>query len=321
MTLLIIVLLFFLAVLLGLVALAVGYGTLKESPAFELKKRLRKLALKADERLPSDVTAEILREMTPLDRFLLKLRFIKVLEKLIDNAGLKIDVKVFILLMLVFAAAGFMLGLALRRAIIVPIILLFICGVLPLVFLRIKKNRRIQLFTEQFPNVLDMISRSLKAGHAISSAIQVVGNEMSEPVAGLFKTAYEEQTLGLSMKDSLAQMLERMQSMDLRLFVTAVNIHRDVGGNLSETLEKLAVTIRERIRIRRQVRVYTAQGRLSGYILAFLPIFMATFLYVTSPDYIGELVATKIGWYAVGFAITAQIVGFLLIRKLINIRI
>ncbi len=317
----IIVLLFFLAVLLGLITLYIGYAAIKASPAFELKKRLRNLALKADVRLPSDVTAEILQEMTPLDRFIYKFRLIRRLDKFLDNAGLKIDVKVFILLMLISSLAGLTLGIALGRGILPALVLLLIGGAAPLSYLKIKKSRRIQRFTEQFPNALDMISRSLKAGHAISSAIQMVGNEMSDPIAGLFKTAYEEQTLGLTMKDALAQMLERMRSVDLRLFVTAVNIHREVGGNLAETLEKLAETIRERIRIRRQVRVYTAQGRLSGYILAALPIFVATFLYFTAPDYIGELIAAKVGRYAIGIAIAGQIIGFLIIRKLINIRI
>ena len=111
-------------------------------------------------------------------------------------------------------------------------------------------------------------------------------------------------------------MLERMPSMDLRLFVTAVNVHREVGGNLADTLERLAQTIRERIRIRRQVRVYSAQGRLSGYILAALPIFVAIFLYFFIPDYIKELVAVKTGWYIIGAAVAAQIIGFFIMIKI-----
>jgi tight adherence protein B len=144
---------------------------------------------------------------------------------------------------------------------------------------------------------------------------------MPEPIGSLFKTAYDEQTLGLSMKDALSRLSDRIPSIDLHLFLAAVDIHREVGGNLTETLERLANTIRERIKLRRQVRVYTAQGRLTGYILAALPIFMALFLYVTSPDYIGELVVEKEGKYAIGFVIAGQIIGFLVIKKLINIKI
>jgi tight adherence protein B len=166
-----------------------------------------------------------------------------------------------------------------------------------------------------------MIARSLRAGHAISSAIQLVGTELDEPVGPLFKTAYEEQTLGLSMKDSLIQMLDRMPSVDLQLFVIAVNIHRDVGGNLSESVERLAHMIRERLKIRRQVRVYSAQARLSSIILLILPVFMAVFFYIFVPGYIEELVTSKAGNYGIAFAVIAQGLGFLVIRKIINIRI
>jgi tight adherence protein B len=145
--------------------------------------------------------------------------------------------------------------------------------------------------------------------------------EMADPVGPLFKTAYEEQTLGLSMKDSLAQMLDSMPSMDLQLFVTAVNIHRDVGGNLAESLERLASMIRARLKIRRQVRVYSAQARLSAIILLILPLFMAAFFYIFVPGYVEELLTSNSGKYGIVFAVIAQCLGFLVIRKIINIRI
>jgi len=315
MDILIIVGLFFMAILVGLVAIYMGYVAVRTSPAYELKRRLRKLAINADERLPSTLAVDILHEMSPVDRVLYKFGLIRSLDKLIDNAGLKIDVKLFGLYILIAASAGFTLGAIIGRGIIFSILLLIVGGVIPVIYLQVQKNKRIAKFTEEFPGALDMIARSLRAGHSISSAIQMVGNEMPEPISGLFKTAYEEQ------KDALSRLSERIPSMDLHLFLAAVDIHREVGGNLTETLERLANTIRERIRIRRQVRVYTAQGRLTGYILAALPIFMALFLFVTSPDYLGELVVEKEGKYAVAFVIAGQIVGFLVIRKLINIRI
>jgi tight adherence protein B len=166
-----------------------------------------------------------------------------------------------------------------------------------------------------------MISRSLKAGHSFAAAVQLVGNEMSDPVGVLFKTAYEEQSLGLSLSDAFAHMTTRMDSEDLRFFVTAINIYKEVGGNLSEYLERLAETIRERIKIRRQVRVYTAQGRLSGIILIFLPIVMALFFYYSSPGYIEELFTEKIGRYALTYAIVSQIIGILVIKRITNIKI
>lgn len=321
MTLPIITLIFFLAVLLILIALYMGYAAVKASPQFELRKRLKGLTPGEKERLPSDLTTEIMGETSASDKFVFRFAVVRKLDKLIDSAGSKLDVKIFILFICVAAVMGFIIGLSLGRGMLVAVALFLIAGSAPLFYLRIRKKMRLQKFTEQFPEALDMIARSLRAGHAFSTAVQLVGNEMSQPLAGLFKTVYEEQTLGLPLRDALSQMLERMPSMDLRLFVTAVNVHTEVGGNLADTLERLAQTIRERIRIRRQVRVYTAQGRLSGYILAALPIFMATFLYFFIPDYLLELVAEKTGWYIIGIAVAGEILGFLVIRKLIDIKI
>jgi tight adherence protein B len=321
MTLLIIAVLFFIAALLGLITLYMAYIAVKASPAFELKKRLRKLAVESHTAIPSDIRVEILVEMTPLDKFLYKFKPIRQLDGLIDKAGLKIDIKIFLLIILSSAAAGFLIGTLLNRGIIFSIILLFIAVPIPFIFLHYKRKQRIMRFTEQFANALDMIARSLRAGHSLASAIQMVGSEMSDPVAGLFMAVYEEQTYGLSLNDAFRHMIERMDTVDLRFFVTAVNIYREIGGNLSEILERLAQTIRERIKIRRQVRVYTAQARLSGYILAALPVFVAIFFYIIAPDYIGELWAAKIGRYFIAGAVTAQIIGFFIIRKIINIRI
>jgi tight adherence protein B len=321
MTLPLIIILYFLALLLGVIALILTYGAVKASPTYELKRRLRKLALTGDERLAEDIASEIVREMSPLDRQLYKIRFIQRLERMIDMAGMKIDVKVLMLLIVVFAVAFFGIGFAVRRGIILAIIFFFIGGACPLLYLSVKRRSRSTKFTEQFPNALDMIARSLRVGHSLSAAILMVGNEMSEPMSGLFKTAYEEQRLGLSVKDALGQMMERMPSADLQLFVTAVNVHREVGGNIAESLEKLGTIIRERLKIRRQVRVYSAQARLSGYILVAVPPLMALFFYVTTPGYMEELIQSPIGRYGIAYAVVSQIIGFLMIWKIINIRI
>lgn len=321
MTIPIIIALFFFAVALAIIAIYLGYTAIKESPFFAVRKRLRDLAVTSEDALPSDIRIEIIKEMLPIDRFLFKYKIFRNLNHLIEQAGLKIDIKLFLLIIILSIVAGFFVGFALQRGIIVPLVFMILGAYIPLLYLRIKKSKRIDAFTEQLPQALEMIARSLRAGHSLSSAIFIVGTESPEPSATLFKNVYEEQTLGLTLTDALARMLERMPSMDLRLFVTSVSIHREVGGNLAELLEKLAYTIRERLRIRRQIRVYTAQGRLSGYILAVLPIFMAFMIYIIAPDYIAELVNVKTGRYAIGLAVAAQVVGFIVIRRLINIKI
>ncbi len=316
-----IIILFFVAVMLAVIALVMTYGVVKESPSYELKKRLRRLAMKGDQRISEDLAGEIVREMSPLDRQLYKIGPVNRLEKMIDIAGLKVDVKIFMLIVIVAAVVFLGVGLALGRGLILAIIFFIIGAIAPFIYLSSKKKARLVKFTEQFPNALDMIARSLKVGHSLSSAILMVGNEMSDPVSTLFKTAYEEQTLGLTIKDALGQMLERMPSADLQLFVTAVNVHREVGGNIAESLERLAATIRERLKIRRQVRVYSAQARLSGYILVAVPPLMALFFYLTTPGYMEELVTTTVGKYGIVYAVISQVIGFLMIRKIINIRI
>jgi len=321
MILLIIAVLFFISALLVLITIYLSYAAVKTSPASELRKRLLNLALDAGGGIPADLRIEILQDMSPIDKVLYKFKIIRKLHASLDKAGLKIDVKVFLLVVLVFASLGFLLGVFLHRGIIPPLILMVIMTSIPFVFLKIQITKRVFLFTEQLATSLDMMSRSLKAGHSLAAAIQVVGHEMSDPIAGLFKSVYEEQAYGLSIKDALTNMTARMDTTDLRFFVTAVNIYREVGGNLSEILENLAKTIRERLKIRRQVRVYTAQARLSGYILGVLPIVTAIIFYLIAPDYIGELVEEKIGRMLIAAAVAAQIVGFIVIRRIIDIKI
>lgn len=316
-----IVFFFFTAVLLGLLFLYSLFVSVNRSSSYELKKRLRKLAVEGDQRMPSELAGEVLLEMTPFEKFLFKYPLFVSMDKLIDQAGIKSDIKRFLIIILMSGLAGFCAGLLLRRGFFPSVILMIIGLYAPFLYLMVKKHRRNLKFTEQFPAVLEMIARSLKSGHALSSAVQLVGLEMSDPAGTLFKTAYEEQTLGLSMKDSLAQMLGRMPSVDLQLFVTAVNIHRDIGGNLAESLERLAHMIRERLKIRRQVRVYSAQARLSSIILLILPIVMAVFFYIFVPGYIEELLTTNVGKYGIAFAVVGQCLGFLVIRKIVNIRI
>ena len=321
MTVLMVVVLFFIAAVMGLMTVYMSYAAISKSPASELKKRLRKIALETKEDFPADLKIEILIEMSPIDKSLYKFKQIRKLDALIDKAGLMTDIKMFSLIILISALNGFFIGAALQRGILPAVVFMIIGGWIPLHYLLFKKNKRILQFTEQFPGALDMISRSLKAGHSFAAAIQMVGNEMPDPIGGLFKTAYEEQSLGLSLQDAFAHMTERIESEDLGFFITAINLYKEIGGNLSEVLENLAHTIRERIKVRRQVRMYTVQGRLSGYILGIAPVVMALFFYYSTPGYIEELFNTTIGRYALVYAIISQIVGYLIIRRIVDIKI
>ncbi len=192
---------------------------------------------------------------------------------------------------------------------------------IPYVVVVIKMNRRIALFSEQFPDAIDMIVNALRAGFAMNGAIQMVAEESPEPVASEFRILFEEQKLGLDIRQALVNFSERMNTTDVPIFVTAVLIQRDTGGNLAEVLENIAYVIRDRYRILGEVRTFTAQGRLSGFILALLPLFMAGVLSILSPGYIEGMAEDQLGSVLISVAVVLQVVGFLWIRKIVNIKI
>ncbi|MDD2580843.1 MAG: type II secretion system F family protein [Desulfuromonadaceae bacterium] len=276
---------------------------------------------RSDQGMPEDLRSEIIRETPPLDRILAKLPFTRDLDRKLDYAGLKITTSLFLLIPIGLAVVVFTLTLLLTKSILIALAGAILVSLIPFGFLHFKIQQRLEKFTELFPDALTMVARSLRAGHSFTSAIQLVGQEVPDPVGGLFKTAYEQQLLGLRITETLQNLNERIESLDLRFFTTAVAINTDVGGNLAEILESLAQTIRERLKIRRQVKVYTAQGRMSGYVLGALPIVTFLIFNILNPQYESVLYKETMGRYVLAFAVFMQVIGFLVIRKIIKIRI
>jgi tight adherence protein B len=310
-------------VLLLLIAAYLIYTAAKESPAAELRRRLRRMATESRwEAMPEGLRGEIGKEISGFERFLARVPLLRNLDKLLDQAGIKTSPLKFLLMLIAATLAGFVLGFALRRDYMLGLIVSTCVLVAPFIYLNAMKGKRAEKFTEQLPDALTMISRSLRAGHSITSAIELVGQEIAAPLGELFKTAFDQQNLGLRLVDTLANMTERISSIDLRFFVTVITINTEVGGNLAEILDKLAETIRQRLTIRRQVRVYTAQGRMSGYLLAALPIVAFVMMhFVMIPGYEDPLIKEKSGRYILMAAAVSQFIGFLVIRKIIKIRI
>lgn len=317
-----IVILTFVAVFLVIAAVSLGFTAAKESPSAELKRRLRRMARdKKIHPLPDDLRLEIMKETPPFEALLANIPFVRNIDKWLDQAGLKITPARFLLMTLAVSVAGYAAAFLLRRNHLISLVIALILLAVPFICIQFLKRQREDKFTEQLPDVLTTISRSLRAGHSLNSSIELIGNEVAEPAGGLFKTAFEQQKLGLPVTDTLTNMTLRMESLDLRFFVVVVTINTEVGGNLSEILDKLAETIRERLKIRRQVKVYTAQGRMSGYLLAMLPIVTFLFFNFMMPGYEDVLTKEKPGQYFLLGAVIMQIIGFLFIRKIINIRI
>jgi tight adherence protein B len=243
------------------------------------------------------------------------------LANFIEQANVQLRVGQLLFLTLTLGITGLLVGLLINRGIIFATALGIALAVAPYLYIKWRKQKRIIQFEEQFPETLNTIARSLDAGHSFTAAQQYAAQESADPVGTLFTTAIEEQSLGLSQHDALKRMSYRIDSMDLIFFITAVNIQRITGGNLVEILRNLSYIIKERLKLKKQVRVYTAQGRFSGYILGALPIFLMIILYLVNPEYMGLLINEKAGNYLLAFALALQIIGFVLIKKVINIKI
>jgi tight adherence protein B len=192
---------------------------------------------------------------------------------------------------------------------------------IPVMVLNFKRKRRIRTFEEEFPEALDLISRALKAGHAFATGLKMVADEMSEPIGPEFRKTFDEQNFGLPLKDALNNLTERIPLLDVRFFATAVLIQRETGGNLSEILENLAHVVRERFKILRQVRVYTAHGRLTGYVLLALPVFLVIALSFINPEHMQLLFRERIGHMLLGATVVMQTIGYLWIRQVVKIEV
>jgi tight adherence protein B len=192
---------------------------------------------------------------------------------------------------------------------------------IPFIFLRIKRTRRMRAFEEAFPEALDLVSRALKAGHAFATGIKMVADEMPEPIGPEFRKTFEEQNFGLPLKDALTNLTMRIPLLDVRFFSTAVLIQRETGGNLSEILENLAHVVRERFKILRQVRVYTAHGRLTGYVLLALPAFLAIALAFINPEHMQLLFTERLGHMMLGATVIMQTIGYFWIKQVVKIEV
>jgi tight adherence protein B len=255
-----------------------------------------------------------------LNRWLQKLDASERFQNLIKQANLSITVGQLMLLMLIAGVIGSLLSFLLGFPIlIIPGFLLF--SGLPLVYVFYCRKKRLKLFMQQFPDALDMMVSTLRAGHAFGRALQMVATEAPDPIGMEFRKTFEEQNLGLPMKEALVNLTHRIGSVDLKLFVTAVLIQRESGGNLTEILTKISQTIRARFKLVGQIKVFTTQGRFAGFIIGSLPMGLGFIISLLNPDYIMLLFRDPLGQYMIAAALTLQIIGFFVIRKIVHIKI
>jgi tight adherence protein B len=192
---------------------------------------------------------------------------------------------------------------------------------LPYAYASHMRKKRFQKFEEKFPEAIDTLARAVRAGHAFTTALEMIANEVSEPVAGEFRQLYEEQKFGLPVRDALLNLADRIPLVDVKFFVTAVMLQRETGGNLAEILDNLSYVIRERFKILRQVRVHTAQGRLTMVLLMALPPTVVVVMFVLNRGFIMPLFIDPIGHALIVAGITMQTLGYFFIRRIIRIQV
>jgi tight adherence protein B len=192
-------------------------------------------------------------------------------------------------------------------------------GSLPYLFVRLVRARRLNHFEEHFPEAVDVIARTLRAGHALPTGLRMAADELPEPVAGEFRLLHDQQNYGLPLSDALRAFARRVPLIDARFFVTAVLTQREAGGNLAEVLDNLSAVIRERFKIKRQLRVISAHGRLTGMVLAALPPALAVFLAIRVPGHFRVLFEDPAGIRMIVVAIALQLIGAFLIHKITKV--
>lgn len=266
------------------------------------------------------VRDEMLSTVPTLNRLLMRMQWSGKLQDYLNQAGLKVRAAKLLLTaailgVLAYMITGFFAGFPL------PILVGIVVALAPIGYVAWKRHARMQAFEERFPEALDLLGRAVRAGHAFTTGLEMVGKESPEPVAGEFRTAFEEQNFGLPLRDALVNLAERVPIVDVRFFVTALLVQKETGGNLAEILDELARVIRDRFRIYREVQVKTAQGRLTAGILILLPVTMLIALKFLNPQYVNILFTDPIGPMILIGAGCLQLIGAILLWRIVQIQV
>ena len=311
--------------LLVLLAVVGGYFLLwaGRSGKAEVKKRISLLELRnlRDSDAPEFLKNEVLSEVPLLNRLLSRVNIATRIDRRLRQADMKIPVGTFLLLSLVLFSLGIIAGKILHWPTILSVVVGIALLTVPNIIVDIKRRRRLKRFLNHFPEALEMFARSLRAGHSFTGAIQLVAQEMPDPIGVEFSKVFEEQNLGIPLRQALIGMTDRVDILDVKFFVTAILIQRETGGNLAEIIDKIAYVIRERFRVQGQLKIFTAQARVSAIILAFLPIGVAVLIGIFNPEYMKPLWFERTGRIMTSVAVVMQVLGMLAIRKIIRIKI
>jgi tight adherence protein B len=280
---------------------------------------------KAPERDPNEELAllrdEQLSKIPALDTLLRRSARVSAIQEALLQAGMKFRAGNFLVMCLLAGALAGLAALVWSRNPAIAWAALIIGAFLPYAFVSYRRQKRFEKIEELFPEAIDTLARAVRAGHAFTTALEMISNETAEPLAGEFRQLYEEQKFGMPVRDALMNLTERVPLVDIKFFVTAVMLQRETGGNLAEILDNLSYVIRERFKIQRQVRVHTAQGRLTMALLMGMPPAVVAILSVFSPEFVRPLFYDPIGHTLLVLSIMLQTIGYFVIRKIIKIQV
>jgi len=289
-----------------------------------IKERLAQES-KSPERIAEEELAvvrdEQLSNIPALDALLRRSERVSAIQKMLAQAGLTTRAGNFLGLCILIAIVAAVAAFVATKRVEISWVCLIVGFLLPYSYASFRRNKRFEKFEELFPEAIDTLARAVRAGHAFTTALEMITNEVAEPVAGEFRQLFEEQKFGMPVRDALLNLTDRMPLVDVKFFVTAVMLQRETGGNLAEILDNLSYVIRERFKIQRQVRVYTAQGRLTMALLMGMPPIIVVTMLTLNPTFIRPLFVDPIGHTLLVAGITLQTVGYFVIRKIIRIQV
>jgi tight adherence protein B len=317
---------FIIATFVGVLAIVLGlYWVLalrvEERSSAQIQKRLkRSLGAAVARRLGVAKEEQQFSSIDSLNRVFVRTSSLRApLQDLIRQADSNVSVSVFLLMSGTLSAGGYLLLTLLTGYRGIGLLVGALLAFGPYGYLLWKRSRRMIQFEEKFPEAIDLLARALRAGHAFTTGLGMVAEELPDPVATEFKLLYDQQNFGMPLSDALRAFAQRVPLIDSRFFATAVLTQREAGGNLSEVLDNLSRVVRERFKVKRQIRVVSGHARMTGWVLVGLPPAMAAALMALSPENTKLLVTDPLGIKMVIGAIVLQITGGLIVRKLVNI--
>ncbi len=298
-----------------------GYRHLKLQERRNVKKRLHRLQDATGNQELRITRERVLSDIPWLNRLLKTIPGLTQWKRLIDQADSEHSLGYYLLLALLLMAATWMSSLIYFRNPLATFLLVPVSGMLPILHLLRKRRRRIELFQEQLPEALDLMGRALKAGHAFTSGLKLAADEFDAPLGQEFQRTVDEINFGVSVSDALHHLADRVDCAEARFFVVSVLLQRETGGNLTEILTNLAHIIRERFKLHGKIRILSAEGRLSGLVLVILPLLLLAWLRISTPKYIGILFTDPTGRIAISGAAVLMVVGIIVIKKMVTIRV